>query len=175
MILNRLFRRSPADDAAVALYAKIVAQARQPRFYRELGVPDTLDGRFDLIVLHAFLVMHRLKAEGAHELSQRLFDVMFAEMDRALREMGVGDLSVPAKIKKMASAFYGRVRAYDAAIGADSGERLKAALSRNIFPEEGADEKQIAALAHYVRINVAALSRAPLERLREGAIDFCGP
>lgn len=175
MILNRLFGRSPGDDAAAALYEKIVAQARHPRLYSELGVPDTLDGRFDMIVLHAFLVMHRLKAGEAHDLSQRLFDAMFADMDRALREMGVGDLSVPGKVKKMASAFCGRVQAYDAAVEAGSEERLKAVLLRNIFSEEGADETQIAALAHYVRTNVAALSCAPVERLQEGAVEFCGP
>ncbi|WP_374466727.1 ubiquinol-cytochrome C chaperone family protein, partial [Ferrovibrio sp.] len=93
----------------MALYRAIVAQSRQAGFYREHGVPDSLDGRFDMIVLHSFLVMRRLRRIGAaaEPLSQQLFDLMFADMDSNLREIGVGDLSVGKKVKAMAQAFYG--------------------------------------------------------------------
>src|SRR5262249_7437053 len=90
MRIKGLFKRDPAEAAARALYARVVEQARLADFYRDAGVPDTLDGRFDMIVLHAFLVLHRLKQEGQAQgpVGQALFDLMFADMDASLRELG---------------------------------------------------------------------------------------
>ena len=100
MILRRLFGRKANPIAAV--YDAIVASARQPRFYADLGVPDTLDGRFDMIVLHLFLVLDRMKGED-EKFRQNLTDYFFMDMDRSLREIGVGDLSVGKKVRKMAA------------------------------------------------------------------------
>src|SRR5260370_6969849 len=103
-----------ARGAADLAYRRVVEQARQPIFFTDYGVPDTLDGRFELICLHAFLYLHRLKGEPppATWLCQSFFDEMFADFDRALREMGTGDLSVRKHVKRTARAFYGRIRAY---------------------------------------------------------------
>src|SRR3954464_9479373 len=104
-----LFRPNLERNAAELAYCRIVEQARRPGFFTDCGVPDTVDGRFELICLHAFLYLHRLKREqqGASALGQRFFDTMFADFDRSLREMGTGDLSVGREIKRMAEAFYG--------------------------------------------------------------------
>ena len=112
---------------------RVVEQARQPVFFTEYGVPDTLDGRFELICLHAFLYLHRLKAERrtASRLCQGFFDTMFADFDRSLREMGTGDLSVGKQVKRMAQAFYGRIRAYEEGLAGDEAA-LPAALARNL-------------------------------------------
>jgi cytochrome b pre-mRNA-processing protein 3 len=132
MIFRRMFERKPEPEEA--LYEAIVAAARQPQFYADMDVPDTVDGRFDMITLHMFLVLDRLK-EGEHEATrQNLTDVFFRDMDRSLREMGVGDLSVGKKVRKMAEAFYGRLLAYKSA--ANEGlDALAAALTRNIYTD----------------------------------------
>jgi cytochrome b pre-mRNA-processing protein 3 len=124
-----LFGRDPRQDDADRLYAGIVARAREPVFYSELEVPDTVDGRFELVALHAFLVLQRLKAEraAAKALAQAVFDLMFADFDRALREMGTGDLSVGKEVRRMAEAFYGRVAAYERAL-ADARAQAQATM-----------------------------------------------
>jgi cytochrome b pre-mRNA-processing protein 3 len=163
-----LFRRSHDDDDVRTIYSGIMAHARHPAFYERYGVPDTLDGRYDMLMLHAFLYLHRLKTEPetAREQGQKVFDLMFLEMDRALREIGVGDLAVPKKIKKMASAFYGRTAAYDEALSGTGGE-LAEALGRNIYPEEGAEHAPL--LARYVRHAAGVLAAQDLRVLvREG-------
>ena len=134
MILKRFFQRPCQPERSV--YEAIVAAARHPVFYAEWGVADTLDGRFDMISLHTFLVLDRLK--GAEQtFRQELVDEFFRDMDRSLREMGVGDVSVGKKVRKMAEVFYGRVAAYDAAL-AGQRDALEAALARNVFPDEPA-------------------------------------
>src|SRR6478735_9476386 len=108
-----LFRRNARQDTISTLYGTIVAQARLPCFYREYGVPDTVDGRFDLLVLHLAFVLDRLADEPQlRELGQALFDHFCTDMDRNLREMGVGDLSVPKHMQRVGEAFYGRAQAY---------------------------------------------------------------
>lgn len=132
----RLFRRdSHADAIASSLYGAIVAQARRPVLYTGFGVADTIDGRFEMVVLHLILVLDRLSREGAdgQVLAQRLFDEHASQMDGTLREMGVGDLSVPKRMKKMAEALYGRAKAYRDALNADDHSALAAALARNVF------------------------------------------
>src|SRR3979411_2634123 len=118
------FKATPVQHWAELAYRRVVEQARRPGFFTDCGVPDTVDGRFELICLHAFLYLHRLKREqqGAAGLGQRFFDMMFADFDRSLREMGTGDLSVGREIKRMAQAFYGRIEAYGG--GLSSGDAV---------------------------------------------------
>jgi cytochrome b pre-mRNA-processing protein 3 len=141
-----------------ALYAKAVGQARQEIFYRLGGVADTVDGRFDLLVLHMFLILHRLGREGAamRGLTQSLFDLMFDDMDRSLREMGVSDMSVGKRVKEMARALYGRIDAYEPAL-ADP-EQLRLALSRNLYRGAEVAPDQLDSMARYVRSQVDVLA-----------------
>lgn len=160
-------------DAALALYAAAVTSARTPAVYKDWGVPDTVEGRFDMIVLHVYAVLRRLKGQGAaaDALGQALFDVLFADVDQNLRELGVGDLAVGKRVKDMAASFYGRVGAYDAALaeGADP-NALADALRRNVFL--GADGGNVPALAGYVRRMTAGLDAAAVGDLMAGSIDF---
>ena len=176
MILN-LFRRTPRDGSIAVLYGAIVAQARNPVLYRDYGVPDTANGRLDMIVLHTTLVLSRLEAEAAplRPLGQALFDHFCSDMDANLREMGVGDMAVPRKMKAIAEAFYGRKRAYDAALAAPGLDQLAAALARNIHAGEAADRAGAARLAAYVRAAVATLAAIDGAALRRGAIAFPDP
>src|SRR5471032_1997908 len=130
-----------------AIYGMIVTQAREPLFYRDLGVPDTVNGRFDLLVLHLWLLLGRLKSlpEGAG-LSQALFDRFCNDMDDNLREMGVGDLTVPKRMQAFGEAFYGRAAAYDLAL-TEGQEPLAQALCRNIL--SGGEIEKARQLAFY--------------------------
>ncbi len=165
------------EEQARCLYASVVAQARQPDFYLEGGVPDTPDGRFDLILLHAFLVLHRLK-DDHHEtadLGQAVFDLMFVDMDQSLREMGIGDVGVSMRIKGMAKAFYGRVAAYEAGLQADDDAEMQAALQRNLYRKATPSPGQLASLAAYLVRESAAISALPIEGIRAGEIKFGPP
>ncbi|MEJ0067455.1 MAG: ubiquinol-cytochrome C chaperone family protein [Pseudomonadota bacterium] len=109
--------------SAGVLYAQLIEQARTPAFYGALGVPDSLDGRYEMIALHAFIALRRLRRDGGatETFAQALFDAMFADMDRSLREIGVSDLSVGKRVKEMARGLYGRIAAYEAGIAAAAG------------------------------------------------------
>jgi cytochrome b pre-mRNA-processing protein 3 len=136
-MIFHLFRRSPQDDSIASLYGMIVAQARAQAFYQAYGVPDTVNGRFEMIVLHLVLVLHRLKAEPeGRRLGQAVFDLFCSDMDANLREMGVGDLAVPRTMQDLGGAFYGRQAAYEAALAAAEPGPLVAALARNVFAGE---------------------------------------
>jgi cytochrome b pre-mRNA-processing protein 3 len=176
MSLATLFRRNPHRDAALRLYHGIVEQARQPAFFAVYGVPDTLDGRFELIALHEFLVLNRLKQahQRTTDFAQELFDTFFADMDRALRELGVGDLAVGKHIKRMATAFYGRVAAYERGLAADN-PVLAEALERNLFGTVSARAADLAALVAYVRRGAAGLAAQPIDELMRGAVRFPPP
>jgi len=177
MTLRSLFQRPrPQPQPAELLYLEIVRQARQPAFYARFGVPDTLDGRFDMIVLHAVLVLLRLKAEGAvgEALGQALFDVLFADMDRSLREMGVGDLGVGKRVKQMGKAVYGRLAAYDAALAAGETE-LEAAVARNLYGTVAPAPVHVAAMARYIRAGAAQLGAQPVDALAAGRLAFPAP
>ena len=163
-------RKTPPDAGAAtieAIYGMIVAQARRPVFYAAYRVPDTVNGRFDLLVLHLWMVLRRLRALGADDVAQHLFDRFCDDLDANLREMGVGDLSVPKRMTKFGEAFYGRSAAYDAALGAGD-EQLAAALARNVCVDEGTAP----ALARYVRQTVAMLDAISRETLVAGAWQF---
>ena len=166
-MLQRLFRPRSARATGAALFQAVTRQARQPVFYAELGVPDTVEGRFELYSLHVVLLVCRLKGEGpqASEVSQAVFDAYLRSLDDALREMGVGDLSVGKKMRKLGEAFYGRAKAYDAALGAPSDE-LSALIGRTLFADAPAGE--VAAMTDYVRRAFAALAEQSLESLLAG-------
>ena len=155
-----------------AIYGMIVAQARLPAFYERHGVPDTVNGRFDMVLLHMWLVLRRLRsAAGASELSQGLFDRFCSDMDDNLRELGVSDLSVPKKMLGFAEAFYGRTAAYDAALLA-GGTALEQALARNVLL--AADATHASALAAYVRAATGELDAVGDRQLLAGEWSFAG-
>jgi cytochrome b pre-mRNA-processing protein 3 len=161
-----LRRRSPYDDTAARLYADLAAQARQPAFFADLGVPDTVDGRFDLLALHAWMVIDRLRELPDGELlSQAVFDAMFAHLDTAVREMGAQDLGVGRRIKIMAEGLHGRALAFRAAIGDAEPAALDAALRRNVFGKATPRDEAVTRLAAYVRASVAALAATAPTRL----------
>ncbi len=167
---------SSAARPAESLYLAVVEQARRSEFYTEFGVPDTIDGRFDMILLHAFLLLRRLRGcgEQGDRLAQALFDAMFDDMDRNLREMGVGDLSVGKRVKKMVAAFYGRIAAYDS--GLETGEAaLRAALKRNLYGTAPPAPDQLAAMAGYVRSQEDRLAAQDAEELIAGRVGYGDP
>ncbi len=175
MILSFL-RKDPSLDAGQALYAAAVEQARRPALYREYGVPDTVEGRFEQIALHVWLILRGLKSDdpAAKKVGQKLFDVMFENLDDSLRELGVGDLIVGKKIRKLAENFYGRIGAYEVALGPEAGETdLAAALARNIYDTD--DDACAARLARYARASAELIAEQPVSRLAGGIVRFAEP
>lgn len=169
-----LFRRRP--DTIATLYGMIVAQARLPAFYQVYGVPDTVDGRFELILLHLFVVLRYLDGnEKDRELGQQLFDLFCKDMDRNLREMGVGDLSVPKEMRRIGEAFYGRASVYEAALASISAETLRTVLARNVYGRESPEHEGAGRLAHYMMEAIAAVSRQSGGALQQGAVQFPVP
>jgi cytochrome b pre-mRNA-processing protein 3 len=170
MVLS-LFRKSSATGPVFDIYAALVAQSRQPRFYAEWGVPDTVTGRFDMISLHLALLFRRLRAEkgDAKAFSQRLFDLFFLDMDRSLREMGAGDLAVPKKIRNMGNMFYGLLASLDTALSADSAEAVEAVLARNVYAATPGQSAR--PLADYLIAESQRLAGIPAQRILAGALD----
>jgi cytochrome b pre-mRNA-processing protein 3 len=146
-----------------AIYGMIVTQAREPLFYRDLGVLDTVNGRFDVLLLHLWLVLQRLKSLGdGPGLSQALFDHFCNDMDDNLREMGVSDLKVPKRMQAFGEAFYGRTAAYDLAL-TESREALAQALCKNILNGESIEQaRRLAAYAERAMAALAGLDEAAL-------------
>ncbi len=175
--LSSLFRRGDSEPAATMLYSAAVIQARRPEFYACWGVADNVDGRFDMVALHAFLLLRRLRAGGepARRLSQSVFDIMFADMDQNLRELGVGDMGVGKRIRRMAEAFYGRLSAYDAGLDSSDPAVLESALTRNLWRGNPPAGTAVATVADYVRRQDAALAAQDLMLLLEGRVDFTDP
>ncbi|VBB69268.1 Ubiquinol-cytochrome C chaperone [invertebrate metagenome] len=159
----------PASQAARVLYGLVVSRARHSIFYTRFGVADTVDGRFDMIVLHAFLLLRRLGQEGAG-LAQALFDEMFSDMDSNLREMGVSDLRVGSQVNDMVKAFYGRVSVYDTALASPDNQLLAAALWRNVYRGAASQREQVHELVIYVREVAARLATLSIDNLSFGAL-----
>lgn len=170
-------RRKLVRDAAERAYVRVVEQARLPVFFTCFGVPDTLDGRFELVCLHAFLYLHRLKSEHpqAAAVSQAFFDVMFADMDRGLREMGTGDLSVGRHVKRMAQGFYGRIKAYQEGLKSDDDAVLEGAVARNLFGTIGESAGAESAMVDYIRCAAGRLTCQSLAELLAGVVCFPYP
>lgn len=175
----RLLRKDPVKLAGGRLYDDVVAAARRPVLYGPAGAPDTVDGRFDMIVMHAVLVMRRLRngGESGKAVAQALFDRMFDDMDAALREMGTGDVKVGKKIREMGEAFYGRAKAYDGALDEINASELAAIIRRNLFGD-GADAANNAdaagrALARYMIDSEACLADQDPAALIDGRVRPC--
>jgi cytochrome b pre-mRNA-processing protein 3 len=181
------FRGFSPDPTIEGVYGMIVAQARSPSFYRDYGVPDTVDGRFDMIVLHLVLVLRRLRQSQSQAqaqaqaqaqiranvpaLGQQIFDLFCRDMDHNFREMGIGDLAVPKEMKRVVEAFYGRTAVYEAALAADDRPALEAAVARNVF---GMEEARLGArrLAAYMS---EAARRLAAQHPAAGKIEFPNP
>jgi cytochrome b pre-mRNA-processing protein 3 len=174
MIL-RPFRRSAESRTIASLYGMIVAQARQPAFYADYAVPDTMPGRFDLIVLHLVLLLRRLDRAGEQGrlFGQRLFDVFCRDLDGNLREMGIGDLAVPKHMRRFGEAFYGRQAAYLAALDAPDAGDFENALARNMLQDGGVE--RAADLARYARAVVRELDAQEEGALMRGELAFPSP
>lgn len=169
-----LFRRSnPQNEAADALYKAIVEKSRDAAFYAQFGVPDTVDGRFDMIVIHAMLAFRQLRKGGkdAEATAQALFDLMFKDMDRSLREMGVGDLSVSRHIRKMAKAFYGRAAMYEEGLDGDA-KTLKRALEANLFRQGIEHSENIDGVAGYLRRAAAHIDAQDVSDVINGRLNL---
>jgi len=176
MLLDRLFRTRPTKAVGQALYQRVVDQSRHTALYADLGAPDTVEGRFELYTLHLVLVIERLREGGeqAAETSQALFDTYVKSLDHALREMGVGDLSVGKKMRKLGEALFGRARSYETAFHAlPATELLEALLIRTLYAE--ADGAHASRMAAYVLDQRAALAAQPLDRLLAGEVDWKAP
>lgn len=178
-MLKRLFAQRPAFAAGQALYAAAAAQARSPALYLDLGVPDSIEGRFELYLMHVALLVNRLRGAGprASETNQVLFDAFLKGLDDALREMGVGDLSVGKKMRRLGEAFYGRAKGYAAAVAAlpEAGGELRALLARTVYADLPDAERRAEAMAAYVAGVVRALDDQPLDALLDGRVAFPQP
>ena len=174
-MLTWLKNRRDRQRIARSLYGSSVTAARACNFYAQWGVPDTVQGRFEMIALHMFLVLQRLKAAGEDELAQQLFDTMFADMDHSLREMGAGDLGVGRRVRAMAEGLYGRIAAYEAGLD-DGGDReLAAALRRNLFgtvPDPGPSAVALQSLCGYLRAAALNLRSQSAAAIAAGSLQF---
>jgi cytochrome b pre-mRNA-processing protein 3 len=172
------FRRSRQGRNIDALYGMIVAQARLPAFYRDYGVPDTVEGRLDMLMLHLVLLLRRLHdshdAAAVAPAAQDLFNRFCRDIDANFREMGVGDLTVPKKMRQVAEAFYGRTRVYESALQDADAAVLEAAIARNVFgvavPSLGARR-----LAAYMREASRRLKAQSAAALASTELDFPHP
>lgn len=174
-MFSRFFRRDrQSGRIASALYGAIVAQARIPAFYAQLGVPDSVDGRFEMIAAHLGVVLRRLRDADREtmELGQEVFDLFCTEMDRSLREMGVGDLAVPKRMRGMAEAYYGSAAAYDSALDSRDRAALADAVRRNLF--RGAPG-QADAIAAYLIETADRLKSTPVAEIRSARLVWPDP
>ncbi len=171
-----LFRRRDDSQDIETLYERLVDLSRDVAFYTELAVPDTIDGRFDTLSIHVHAVLRRLKGQGAvaDRGAQALFDRFMLDMDQSLREMGVGDLGVGKRIKKMGAAFYGRMDAYDrgldAEASADGKSPLAEALHRNLYRDEDVSLEVLQACAARVEALHADMAARSVEDVLLGRL-----
>jgi len=174
-MIFHLFRRTPRDPSIASLYGAIVAQARVRAFYQCYGVPDSVNGRFELIVLHAVLLVSRLAREGepGRLIGQAVFDHFCDDMDANLRELGVGDLAVPRQMRGIGEAFYGRQRVYEEAMAEPGLAPLAVALGRNVYGSGGQAVPN--RLAAYVRAAVGRLAAQDGAALCQGELGFPDP
>lgn len=167
--------RARTAAAVGGLFTAIVGQAREPGFYSAHSVPDSLDGRFEMVALHLLLVMRRLKGQGpeAGKLSQRLYETMVDDFEKSLLEMGAGDSGIARRVKTMARGMAGRIRAYDEALAESDGRRLEVALDNNLYGTvDPVPDGTLATMAAYVRSCAATLDAQPLESLMRGEVRF---
>jgi cytochrome b pre-mRNA-processing protein 3 len=170
-------RGSRRPGTISTLYGTIVAQARLPCFYRDYGVPDTIDGRFDLLVVHLSMVLQQFELRGTQfrELGQGLFDQFCRDMDHNLREIGIGDLSVPKEMNRIGEAFYGRSRAYSQALAREGEDELAITLARNVFGTPGPVPMGAFRLAAYMRRALSEVARLDRDAASRGEMNFPNP
>jgi len=169
----RLFSLFQNKEQAYAVYGKLVSQARNPVFYQDFGVADDIDGRFDMILLHLFIVDRRFEKEGdaAKKIRRQLQEAMIADMDRSLREMGVGDMSIGKEVKKMGAAWFGRVKAYSRAIQADAPKPgLAEAIAKNVY--KGTETDKAEGLASYTLEALQKLAGYSFEEMLTSQFEF---
>jgi cytochrome b pre-mRNA-processing protein 3 len=174
MIWN-LLKRIKVNQALVEQqYAEITRAARSEVFYRSMGVPDTVMGRFEMVSIHLILYLRRtgLAGEAARGLAQDVVDAFFEDVDHSIRELGIGDMGVPKRMKKLAKMFYGRVKSYGQALNDADRQVLSEALARNIHPESGDDAPAMQPLADWMIAAAQALQEVPEEILASGRLTF---
>jgi cytochrome b pre-mRNA-processing protein 3 len=175
MILTQWRARRTNRTLIDQLHGKIVAASRRPSHYLDLEVADTFEGRFEMVTLYSGLVIRRLtRLPGIGlELAQELTDSVFRHFEIALREIGIGDVAIPKRLKRMGEAFYGRNKAYDEGLAAAASDRLVRALARNVYGvEDLAFAPMAVRLARYVRAVADALERTPIEAFAAGNVEF---
>ena len=176
MILSLLRRKKTNEEAVIRQYEAITAAARNPVLYTDMGAPDTVMGRFEMITLHLVLYLRRMRSLGAggHGLAQEVLEAFFQDMDHSIRELGIGDLGVPKRMKKFAKMFYGRLKSYGEAIDARDNAALAQALARNIHPEADV-QPDMAELAAYMMRAEDALGSLDQAVLASGQMVFPAP
>jgi cytochrome b pre-mRNA-processing protein 3 len=167
------FGRSQRSRRIAALYGRIIAGGRQPGFYENLAVPDTIEGRYEMLVVHCYLVLRRLHQLGkpAVWVSQALFEFMLDDLDRSAREIGVGDMGIAKQMKRLGKGFYGRAAAYDTALNAGDHAQLAAALARNVLDSDAVDTAALGLADYLVQADVF-LQGFSLERLLDAPVLF---
>ncbi len=176
MDIGRTIRRVMGFNTGVApaeeLYGHVVDAARQPVFYGDFGAPDTVDGRFDMIVLHLFLLIDRFSGEARqHPTLQAVLEELFVDMDRSLRELGAGDTGVKKRIHVMIDSLYGRLEAYNGAI--ENGEEaMSAALARNVYRAPDAAPARLDGLTRYVYRARETLAAQSEDAILAGEVRF---
>ena len=161
-MIFKLFRRNPNEVLIARLHGEIMAQARNPVLFLDYGVSDTPEGRFEMVALHVLLAVRRLQQLPAPgpDIAQDITDEMFRHFDIAFREMGVADTTVPKRMKKYASAWMGRARAYGAALDSRDAPALAAALARNVYVDADVNHEGAARLSRYILASERALAGA---------------
>lgn len=178
--LDWLKQRASLRETATDLYGNVVTQARNPVFYAEMGIPDTLEGRYEMVAMHLALVLERLRTEGEAgiALSRETIETFIADMDGSMRELGVGDLTVPKKVKSAAAGLYARADAFRQGLlkdaGSPGGGALDAAIARYTFGAEAGDDRA-AGFAAYYRAASAALARLDTADVLAGRLPIPAP
>ena len=173
-MLNWLSGTPPLDATASELYGRVVTAARQSVFYRDLGVPDTPEGRYEMLAIHLFLGLERVNQERDHgkALAQRVIETFITDMDDCMREMGVGDTVVPKRVKRAAAGFYERAQVYRTALQQGDNAALSGALQEAIAFQNKKDATSAAKLAQYMREGAARMAVLPSAGILKGRVEF---
>jgi cytochrome b pre-mRNA-processing protein 3 len=175
-MLSAFFNRSSSTTSPQQLYGTVMTQARLPEFFTDFGIPDTVMGRFDVLSLHIYLLARRFREEGspiAMDLSQEVFDLYVYDVERALRELGIGDTSVPKKKKKMIRSFYGQIDDFDEAINTSDAKEISAKAELRYLSETENPNPQI--LTSYILKTEAHLKDQPMKALLSGKVSWLSP
>ena len=173
-MLTRIRERRARREQALQLHNSIVTQSREPLFYAELGVPDTMLGRYEMVCLHAYLVLMRLKRDRELRLAQTLHDLIFDDFDVALREAGLGDMGIGHRIKKLARNLHGRISVYEIGL-ADKDAEMAIILRRNMYASAEPNDAQVAGMINYIRAARRAVDEVKAVELLAGKPAFVSP